>query len=65
MKRLFAAFSILFYFTACQKEVTDTFAGTTTGNTPGVSGSFTAKIDGVPWTADKGAYAHFSAAANG
>jgi len=63
MKRFFPVLLIsLFSLVACQREVDDLFSETESAT---ASGSFTAKIDGVPWTADRVAYAHFSDAANG
>lgn len=64
MKQLFSALLLVLCFTACQKEVTDTITGTS-GPAGGASGSFTAMIDGVPWSATKGAFANFSPAGNG
>ena len=62
MKRFFPVLLIsLFSLVACQREVDDIFSATESST---ASGSFTAKIDGVPWTATKGAFAHISEAAN-
>jgi hypothetical protein len=60
MKRFFPALLLLLCFASCQKEITGT-----PPETPTATGSFTAKIDGVPWVADKFAYVQFSPAAFG
>lgn len=67
MKRLLLFLLPLVFLAACQKEVADTLSGIEPTNPSGTggSGTFTAKIDGVAWTADRGAFAHFGVAANG
>lgn len=67
MKQLLSVLLILVAMTACQKEITSDIV---TGNTnnggnpagPGLTGSMSAKIDGVLWTADKAVGATFAPA---
>ncbi len=63
MKQFFPALLLLLCLTACQREVSDEVLEPSTP--PTTPGSFTAKINGVPWTADKAAAATFAPGSNG
>jgi hypothetical protein len=60
MKRFLPVLLAVLIFASCQKELTSDNTGTTTGTTTNTGGSFTAKIDGTPWVASKGAQATFA-----
>lgn len=62
MKQFFPAL-LLLCLAACQREVSEDDLEPTAPTAP--SGSFTAKINGVPWTADVAAAATFAPGSNG
>lgn len=63
--RFFVLLLSLCFFTACQKEISGVLDTEPVTTSPAGKGTFTAKINGVAWTANRAAFANFSVAANG
>ena len=63
--RFFVLLLSLCVFTACQKEISGVLDTEPVTSTPAGKGTFTAKINGVAWTANRAAFANFTVASNG